>query len=212
MIPAQAEIEERLGLGAAELVIRRPADAESLIDEGRFAEDEFLPYWAELWPSGLALAKHVARLDLAGKRVLELGCGLALPSFAAAAAGAHVLATDWAPECIELVERNARANELTVGAAVLNWGTPASLGPVRYDLVVAADVLYEERNADPLLALLDAVVSTTGAALIADPGRRHAPAFFERAPAEGWSVERTHVDALPAGGIFGLQRQTQETG
>ena len=59
-----------------------------------------MPYWAELWPSGLALADYVATLDLAGRRVLELGCGLALPSFAAALGGADVLATDWAPEAL----------------------------------------------------------------------------------------------------------------
>ena len=96
--------EERIVIGGHELVLARPDDPESLIDESRFEEDEFLPYWAELWPSGIALARYVAALDLAGSRVLELGCGLALPSFAAALAGADVLATDWAPEALELVD------------------------------------------------------------------------------------------------------------
>ena len=101
--------EERLALGGHELVLRRPDDPESLIDEARFAEDEFLPYWAELWPSAVALAHQVVALDLTGKAVLELGCGLAVPSFAAVLAGAEsVLATDWAPEAVELVEANAR--------------------------------------------------------------------------------------------------------
>src|SRR5204862_8262946 len=78
--------EERILIGERELTITRPEDPESLIDEARFEEDEFLPYWADLWPSGVALARRVAGLDLAGARVLELGCGLALPSFAAAIA------------------------------------------------------------------------------------------------------------------------------
>ncbi len=199
-------------VGGRELVLARPLDTESLIDEDRFAEDEFLPYWAELWPSGLALAQHLATLDLAGKRLLELGCGLALPSFAAAAAGAHVLATDWAPECIELVGFNAAANGLDIDASVLDWMTPTSLDAERYDLVVAADVLYEQRNAKPLVRLLDDAVAAAGAALIADPGRRHAPAFFERAQAAGWSLERTSLPALPAGGLVRLQRQARETG
>ena len=206
MRPAQKEIDERVDFGATGLVIRRPADAESLINEERFADDEFLPYWAELWPSGLALAQHVATLDIAGKRVLELGCGLALPSFAAAAAGARVLATDWAPECIELVERNAEANGLTVDASVLDWKKPTGLDAESYDLVLAADVLYEERNAELLVRLLDNVVAAAGAALVADPGRRHAPAFFEQAQAEGWSLKRTSSATLPAGGIFQLRR------
>jgi predicted nicotinamide N-methyase len=204
--PLQTEIDERIDLGATELVIRRPADAESLIDEARFSDDEFLPYWAELWPSGLALARYLATLDLAGRGVLELGCGLALPSFAAAAAGARVVATDWAPECIELVGLNAAANELTVDASVLDWATSKSPGGQQFDLVVAADVLYEERNAEPLLTLFGAALSSNGAALVADPGRRHAPAFFARAQTEGWSVVRTSNAALPAGGIFRLRR------
>ena len=49
----------------------RPPDADALIDEATFDEDEFLPYWAELWPSGLALARYVSELELAGRKVLE---------------------------------------------------------------------------------------------------------------------------------------------
>ena len=71
-----------------------------MIDEAAFDEEEFLPYWAELWPSGLALARHVAARELRGLRVLELGCGLGLPALAAALRGADVLATDWAEDAI----------------------------------------------------------------------------------------------------------------
>ncbi len=114
--------EERIVLAGRELVLARPDDPESLIDEERFDEDEFLPYWAELWPSGIALARHVAGLELGGASVLELGCGLALPSFAAVLAGAEsVVATDWASEAVDLVRVNAAANGLGVTAAVLDW-------------------------------------------------------------------------------------------
>ena len=113
--------EERIVIAGRELLIARPDDPESLIDEERFEEDEFLPYWAELWPSGVALARYVASLDLTGTSVLELGCGLALPSFAAAWAGAEVLATDWAPEAVELAAQNASANGLDITTAVLAW-------------------------------------------------------------------------------------------
>ena len=198
--------EQRIVLGGRELVIERPDDPESLIDESRFDEDEFLPYWAELWPSGVALARHVAGLDLVGKRVLELGCGLALPSFAAAIAGAGVLATDWAPEAIELVAVNAAANGLQVATALLDWGTPPGPDLAPFDLVLAADVLYEERNAAPLLRLLSAALADGGAALVADPGRRHAPAFSAGARTAGWELELVEADELPSGGISVLRR------
>ena len=74
----------------------RPRDAEALLSEEAFAHDEFMPYWAELWPSALALARVVGGRALRGARALELGCGLGLPRLAAAAAGGRVPATDWA--------------------------------------------------------------------------------------------------------------------
>ncbi|MGH2999057.1 MAG: 50S ribosomal protein L11 methyltransferase, partial [Gaiellaceae bacterium] len=106
----RALIEERLELAGRELTLVRPPSADDLIDEEAFDEDEFLPYWAELWPSGLALARHVAARELRGLRVLELGCGLGLPALAAALRGANVLATDWAEDAIELLQRNAERN------------------------------------------------------------------------------------------------------
>ena len=99
----------------------RPPSADELIDEAAFDEDEFLPYWAELWPSGVALARSSRRSTLRGRRVLELGCGLGLPSLAAALRGADVLATDWAEDAIELLRANAERNgiALRVGARAL---------------------------------------------------------------------------------------------
>ena len=70
--------------------------------------DEYLPYWVELWPSGLALARALHGRALRGARVVELGCGLALPSMAAAIAGGRVLATDGAAEAVALATENAR--------------------------------------------------------------------------------------------------------
>ena len=90
-------VEDTIVLAGRLLTLLRPASADELIDEGAFDDDEFLPYWAELWPSGVALARAVETLDLRGSRVLELGAGLGLPSLAAALCGADVLATDWAP-------------------------------------------------------------------------------------------------------------------
>ena len=198
--------EERIFIAGRELLIARPDDPESLIDEELFEEDEFLPYWAELWPSGVALAGYVAALDLAGRRVLELGCGLALPSFAAALAGADVVATDWAREALSLVGRNAETNGLRIATAVVDWRAPPAPGISAFDVVLAADVLYEERNALPLLATLAVVTSGQGTVLIADPGRRHATGFFDRAHADGWSIEHVPAQEIPSGGIAVLRR------
>jgi len=200
--------QERIVLGRRELVVVRPDDPEALIDEERFGVDEFMPYWAELWPSGIALARHVVELPLGGSRALELGCGLGLPCLAAALAGADVLATDWAPEALALLERNAVANGLRVATAVLDWRSGAPAGRP-FDLVLAADVLYEARNAEPLLAVLEEAVAPGGLAIVADPGRRHAAAFFEAASDGGWEARTFEVGELPSGGITFLRRETQ---
>jgi predicted nicotinamide N-methyase len=175
-------VEEDVGLGGLNLSILRPPDADALIDEAAFDADEFLPYWAELWPSGLALARYVAGLELAGRTVLELGCGLGLPSLAAALCGADVLATDWAEDAIELLRRNAERNRAQLHSARVRWSEPELLlEAAPWDLVLGADLLYEERNADQLAALLPRLGGET---LLAEPGRPYAQALLERFDAE----------------------------
>ena len=152
-----------------ELAVLRPRDSEALLDEHAFEEDEFLPYWAELWPSGVALARAIATRSLKGASVLELGCGLGLPSLAAALAGGRVLATDWSPAAIELLATNAERNGATLDSAVLSWTAPeAVLERAPFDLVLASDVLYERRNLPVLAELLPRL---GGEVLLADPGR-----------------------------------------
>lgn len=195
---------EEVVLGDRRLLLERPADPEALLDESRFDCDEFLPYWAERWPSGDALAAHVSTLTIAGRSVLELGCGLGLPSLAAAARGARVLATDWAPEATTLLAENARRNGLTVATAVLDWRDPGAFlrrGP--FDLVLAADVAYEQRHVEPVVALLHELGAET---LIADPGRRHVAALLEHLAEGGWQLDTIAVSTLPAGGIYRARR------
>ena len=88
-------VEHVVALPGRELALLAPRDRDALLTEEAFEHEEFLPYWAELWPSALALARVVARRPLTGRRVIELGCGLGLPSITAALAGGRVLATDW---------------------------------------------------------------------------------------------------------------------
>jgi predicted nicotinamide N-methyase len=203
-------VEDDIDLGDVALRIRRPPDAEALISEEAFEREEFLPYWAELWPSGVALARHVAGLGagLAGARVLELGCGLGLPSIAAARAGAEVVSTDWSVDALALLRDNAARNAVELELVEARWSDHALFaGLGRFDLVLAADVLYERRNVAEVTALL-AVVLTPGAQLVlCDPGRLHAAAFLTGAVERGYVVrvvEETPA-GLPRGAIHGLE-------
>ena len=183
--------EERIRVGDLELALLRPPDPEALIDEERFANDEFMPYWAELWPSGLTLARALPGV-LAGLTVVELGCGLGVPSLVAAARGARVTAIDWAEDAVELLRENAARNGLELDAELADWRSFAGT----FGVALAADVLYEDRNVEPLLELLPRLAPEVW---LAEPGRPHAARFLARA-GEQWQVEE------PAERVYRLTR------
>jgi predicted nicotinamide N-methyase len=192
-------VERELEVAGRALSLLVPPDSEALLDEEAFGAHEFMPYWAELWPSGLALAEAVSAARPGG-RIVELGCGLGLPSLVAALDGAAVLATDWAADAIALLERNAARVGATLEARRWNWADPP---PGRADLVLAADVLYEERNGAPVLAALDAL---TDEAWIADPGRPAAPAFFAAAGV-AWEIDAIAHAGSPKVVVHRLRRK-----
>jgi predicted nicotinamide N-methyase len=192
--------EETFRLGGREVRLLRPRDGDALLDE-LLAEDDpdedRLPFWAELWPSGTALARVVAGRRLAGRRVLELGCGLGLVSVAAAGAGASVLAVDRSPEAIAFTAANAARNGVRLRTAVCAFDRPDPLlAEAPWDLVLAADVLYEPRNVPVLVWLLPRLVGRGGEVWLADPERRTAGAFLAGVDATGW--QRDRIPAEPA--------------
>ena len=170
-----------VAVAGVRLELLRPESPEALIDEEAFADDEFLPYWAELWPAARALAEALP--DVLGLRVVELGCGLGLVSLVAATKGAEVTATDWSQDAIELLRENASRNGLAVRAEVRDWREPWA---ERFDLAVAADVLYERRNVEPVLARLRELAPE---AIVALAGRPYEQEFLRLAAASGQRVE-----------------------
>jgi predicted nicotinamide N-methyase len=182
-------IAERIALPGGEVELMRPPDAEALISEESFEHEEFLPYWAELWSSAVALAHDVSMRSLRGAPTLELGCGLGLPSIAAARAGGRVLATDWSPDAVRATAANAERNGVDVETLECSWADPAPLvDRAPWPLVLASDVLYERRNVELLLDLLPRLVDESGLVLLADPRRVPAERFLAAAPEHGWTV------------------------
>lgn len=182
-------VREDVHVGPLSLHVARPRSAEDLIDEDEYARDERLPYWAELWPSALVLAEALTRRDLAGRRVVEVGCGVGVPAVVAALLGADALATDWYAPALAFTHANAAASAARVETMLVDWADPPDelLRRPPADLVIGADVLYEERNGPALAALLPRILADGGEALIADPRRPHADALMEPLAAAGWS-------------------------
>jgi predicted nicotinamide N-methyase len=179
-------VTQSIELGSGELTVLQPEEVAELPDAGAVEWAPLAPYWAVLWRSGVALARELDGEPLDGLRVVELGCGLAAPSITAARAGASVLATDNCPEALELVEQNADANSVHVETAAIDWARPdALIRRAPFDLVLAADVLYERASVAQLLSLLPQLALE---AWLADPGRPAAEAFLGEARRR-WTVE-----------------------
>jgi predicted nicotinamide N-methyase len=198
-------VEEIVPVAGRDLRLLRPRDAEALLDEEAFEHEEYLPYWAELWPSGVALARAVGVRALHGAATLELGCGLGLPAIAAALAGGRVLASDWAPDAIAIAARNAALNDAPVETLVCSWTAPGPLvarGP--WALVLAADVLYEARNGEALLSLLPRLLAPRGEIWLADPGRPAAGRFLAEA-AEVFDIVPRAAPEVPQGGVYRMR-------
>jgi predicted nicotinamide N-methyase len=178
-------VTHTIELPSGELRLLQPAEAAEIPDDHQVEWAPLAPYWSVLWRSGVALARELDGQELRGLRVVELGCGLGVPSIAAARGGAEAIATDGDIDALALVRRNAEENDVEVETAAIDWADPDELverGP--FDLVLASDVLYERPSIAMLLELLPRLAPV---AWIADPGRPAAGAFFEQAEAR-WDV------------------------
>lgn len=165
-------------------------DSYALLDRispEEFLKDEQMPYWAEIWPAAIMLSSFVAgKLPLEGKRVIEIGAGVGMVSVVAAAHGADVLATDYSKEALRFVAYNAMKNGVGLETAVLDWRMVQC--EEQFDMLFAADVLYERVNLLPVVTAIDKLLKPDGSAWIADPRRRLAGQFLELAGENGFSI------------------------
>jgi predicted nicotinamide N-methyase len=186
-----------VALPSGDVRLLQPRESAELPDAGGVEWAPIAPYWSVLWRSGVALARELDGMALDGLHVVELGCGLGLPAIVAARAGARVLATDACPEALPLVARNAAANAASVDTAAVDWTAPHELvARAPFDLLLAADVLYEEGAAAALLELLPQLGPE---AWLADPGRPTAGPFLAEA-SRRWPVETR------ARGVVGIHK------
>jgi len=145
------------------------------------------PLFGQIWPAGLVLAEHMATMDVRGKRILELGCGMALSSLVLHGLGADVTASDHHPLAAEFLARNCALNGLSsLPYRDAHWDRPdATLG--RFDVIIASDVLYERGHADSIAAFIASHAAATADVVISDPGRGNAAAMMRLLRALGFA-------------------------
>jgi predicted nicotinamide N-methyase len=170
------------------LRIMHPANADDLISEEDFVRDERLPYWADLWPSSLTLARTLHELIPAPARLLELGCGAGLVSATAAQLGHEVLATDYYLDALDFARVNAWRNaSREIAVRHVDWrALPSDLG--RFQTILASDVLYETAYAGLIASAIAVSLALGGTAYVADPGRMAVEEFVDASRSLGLTV------------------------
>ncbi len=193
-LPHDARVIE-VDLPGGPLALYQPRHPKALVDAIEVLDaDERLPYWADLWPAGLALAAAVDAgvVPVLGARVLELGCGLGVVGLAAARRGAaDVVLSDWDPDARAYAAEAAALGGLTVTTRMVDWRSPPS--DLRVDVILGADVLYERRHAQAIARTLEACLAPDGVAWLSDPTRAYATDLADALP--GWRVEASRIEA-----------------
>jgi predicted nicotinamide N-methyase len=190
--------------------VERPTDSYALLDDPIVLEaherDEYMPYWADIWPAARMLAKAVAKEDWSGYpkagdklEALELGCGLGVPGLTALACGLRVTFSDYDLTAMRFAANNARRNKLYEFKTLpLDWRCPPA--DFKVPVILGADLTYETRNIDPLVKLICKVLDPDGVCLLTDQDRTPAPLLREALGYAGMRYESEVVRAGEPGG------------
>ena len=129
------------------------------------------PIFGVVWPSSLVLAHFISDYDTGTKRILEVGCGMALSSLLLNKQCADITATDYHPEAQKFLQRNALLNDDKVIAfEQVDWaGKKDSLG--LFDMIIGSDLLYEDEHVSLLASFIEEHSKPACEVVIVDPGR-----------------------------------------
>jgi predicted nicotinamide N-methyase len=188
-------------LGARRVRLHTVAALETLVDRGALLRGEAEPpYWAHLWSGARVLASYLARfVPLVRRRVLEIGCGLALPGITAATLGADVTLVDAAPEALAFAAASAATNEVACTTVVADF---TRLDPTwRFDVVLAAEVAYDREHWAELAAVCERHLAADGVTYLADGYRTDTRGCYAALAARGLAVHAVDV-RVPEEGRF----------
>lgn len=150
-------------------------------DQDQSLAEEHCPYFGVMWEAGIGLSQFLTAEMCAGKKILEIGCGLALPSFVATRFGGNVIATDFHADVPLFLDLNKKKNDINFDYQVMNWRseierTKSSLGT--FDLVLGSDILYESQHPGQVAQALIAFLKPGGKIILSDPGRAYVQKFI----------------------------------
>ena len=197
-MPGYDTHQQLIRLGDRKYRIRSLTDIQQFADPDGHAERLGISsaqwcLFGQVWPAGRSLAEAMSDFDVAGKRILEVGCGLGLASLVLQQRGADIVASDLHPLAEPFLAYNSALNGLpSVVFRHLDWGLPLpTLG--RFDMIIGSDVLYEPEHTTLLAALLERHAHTRSEVLITDPGRGHRAVFTRALIEQGYSADEQRM-------------------
>jgi predicted nicotinamide N-methyase len=165
----------------------RSIDAAALLRESVIVDP---PYWALVWTGAAAIAATVATMPLAaGTRVLDLGCGLGAAGLAAVRRGVRVTFGDYLDEPLDFVRASLERLGQEADVRRIDFTDGTDTGD-RYDLLLAADIVYDPAHYDPLAEWLDRHLAPGGTILLTESLRADAKLFLEKLRARGFADEK----------------------
>lgn len=160
---------------------------DDLLTESTSVDD--IPFWAVPWHASVGLCQFLCdnRQLVQGKRVLEIGAGLGLCGIVARWLGGEVTLNDYQPDALEFALWNASQNGIRdIHTLLADWRRFPDVAP--FDIVIAADILYERHLHDSLRKVLQKVTSASSRVFLADPWRDTAWEFIVEMERAGWRV------------------------
>lgn len=158
--------------------------------EDESVKDERIPYWAELWPSAIALSNYLIRQSVIqpGMKVLELGCGVGLPGIVAGSLGAEVIFSDYIQDTLTLASLNwTLNNHQDAQFLLMDWRKP--LQEIKAELLLASDIAYERKSFDDLIKAFKVLIKPDGKILVSEPNRAYSQSFFHELTDHGFLVK-----------------------
>lgn len=179
-------------IGASDYHIRSLRDRQQFWDPDGRAERAGIssatwPVFGVLWPAGIALAEEMNDFAVAGKKILEVGCGIGLCSLVLQRRGADITASDYHPLAEEFLRFNSDLNGLPpIKFQTAPWAGPnPDLG--RFDLIIGSDLLYERGQPALLASFLTHHTESASQVILTDPGRSLCGQFNTKMTAEGYT-------------------------
>jgi predicted nicotinamide N-methyase len=208
---------QTIEFGDVDIHVRTLRDKQEYLDADDVAKDLGISSatWAlfgVVWDSSEVLAHFMVDYEIAGKRILEVGCGIALTSLMLNQRHADITATDYHPEAGCFLEENVELNHgRDIPFIRTGWGDKGS-GLGEFDLIIGSDLLYQGDHVDLLSAFIDQHARAHCQVILVDPGRGYHGRFSKKMVTLGYTHSMSkpvHVDYLAEpfrGQILSYQR------